>query len=103
MKGEVVVVNKYKHSGPYTYIGRGSVFGNPFPVSLGRDKCIEKYREHLDLCLKQQKPNPLRKGMVELVDRVLAGETVYLGCFCKPKACHGDVIKQYIDNAIANQ
>jgi hypothetical protein len=21
-----------------------------------------------------------------------------LGCFCKPNACHGDVIKEYLDN-----
>ena len=23
--------------------------------------------------------------------------TVYLECFCAPKACHGDVIKEYLD------
>jgi hypothetical protein len=98
--GKIVVVNKYKHTGAFTYIGRGSVFGNPYPVTMGRDQCIEKFREHLDLCLKQAKEHPLRAAMRELARRVLAGETVYLGCFCKPKACHGDIIKQYVEGAL---
>ena len=28
------------------------------------------------------------------------GEDINLVCFCKPKACHGDVIKEYILNNI---
>lgn len=38
--------------------------------------------------------------VADLIDRVLNGEIIYLGCFCKPKACHGDVIKEYIDTVV---
>ena len=97
--GKIVVVNKYTHKGPFTYIGRGSVFGNPFPVSIGREQCIEKYREYMVEQLVSS--DTYQFEMNKLAKRVLTGETVYLGCFCKPKACHGDVIKKCIDGAVA--
>lgn len=80
------VVNKFKE--PYdVYIGRGSLWGNPFPIdeSVGdtREVVIEKYRQHLF----QQ----VKRGEVSIPQLLeLDGKT--LGCFCKPKACHGDVI-----------
>ncbi len=45
MIGSVTVVNKYTHKGDYIYIGRGSVFGNPFPMNgeNDRDNCIDKF------------------------------------------------------------
>lgn len=80
------VVNKFKE--PYdVYIGRGSPWGNPFPINdaIGdtREVVIEKFRNHLF--------NSLKLGDVTVHDLLeLDGKT--LGCFCKPKACHGDVI-----------
>ena len=80
------VVNKYKE--PYdVYIGRGSIWGNPFTINEAvgdtREVVIEKYRTHLF----QQ----LVKGNIKIEQlRELNGKT--LGCFCKPKACHGDII-----------
>jgi len=93
--GKIVVVNKYAHKGPYTYIGRGSVLGNPYPISMGRVKCIEKFKAHA--AKDTAKEGPIYHAMFKLVQRVLDGETVYLGCFCKPKACHGDEIKKCVD------
>lgn len=80
------VVNKFKE--PYdVYIGRGSLWGNPFPIneSVGdtREVVIEKYRQHLF----QQ----VKRGDVT-VQQLLELDGKTLGCFCKPKACHGDVI-----------
>jgi hypothetical protein len=48
-----------------------------------REVVIEKYRQHLF----QQ----LLKGAVT-VKQLLELDGKTLGCFCKPKACHGDVI-----------
>lgn len=82
-----VVVNRYRE--PFDiYIGRGSKWGNPFTHKSGtkaqyivssREEAIEKYREYI-----LSKPE-LLKDLPEL-----AGKR--LGCFCKPKACHGDVL-----------
>lgn len=82
----VNVVNKFKE--PYDiYIGRGSPWGNPFPIDDAsgntREVVIEKYRSHLF--------RQVQHGEITIQQLIsLDGKT--LGCFCKPKACHGDVI-----------
>lgn len=87
----VAVVNKFKE--PYDiYIGRGSPWGNPFPIDEAsgntREVVIEKYRVHL---FKQ-----VTRGDVTIQQLLeLDGKT--LGCFCKPKACHGDVIASAVE------
>lgn len=78
------VVNKYKEEYD-VYIGRGSKWGNPFVISPQFDRAtvIELYRKHLFREIKQ--------GNITRTDfEQLSGKR--LGCFCKPKACHGDVI-----------
>jgi len=77
---ETRVVNKYKEKYDI-YIGRGSKWGNPFVIGKdgNRQEVIEKFRLYLEAspyllsCLPE-----------------LRGKT--LGCFCKPQACHGDVL-----------
>lgn len=81
------------------YIGRAGrgqdgYFGNPFPVSAGgRAASIEKYREYFfDRIAKDP----------EFKNRVLALRGQKLGCFCKPEACHGDVIANYVDGTVCS-
>lgn len=78
------VVNKYKE--PYdVYIGRGSKWGNPYIIGKDgdRDEVIFKYEKYLK--------KMIMNGEITKEDlQSLKGKT--LGCFCKPKACHGDVI-----------
>ena len=91
---ETRVVNKYKESYD-VYIGRGSKWGNPFThisdkktkadfVVSSRDEAIESYRNWI---VKQPQ---LLKDLHEL-----KGKT--LGCFCKPKRCHGDVLVELVN------
>lgn len=83
------VVNKYKDSYD-VYIGRGSFWGNPFIIGKDGDRedVIKKYRQHL---WKQiQKGDVTKEMLLELRGK-------RLGCFCKPKACHGDVIKSAVE------
>lgn len=75
------VVNKYKEK--YTqYIGRGSIFGNPFVIGEdgNRSEVIGKYKEYARGNLK------LRGAIRDLPEESI------LGCFCSPQPCHGDVI-----------
>ncbi len=71
------------------YIGRPSKWGNPFAMSIGkldsmsRSEVIAKYEEWI-----RKQP----KLLSELHE--LEGKT--LGCWCKPKACHGDVLVKLI-------
>ena len=72
------------------YIGRGSKFGNKFRIGKDgtREEVIEKYRKWLW--------DEIRKGRVTIEELIaLDGET--LGCYCKPLACHGDVLVEAIN------
>ncbi len=74
------VVNKYKDHYD-VYIGRGSKWGNPFRIGDhgDREDVIEQYRKWI-----QTRP--------DLLDSLEELRGKRLGCFCKPKACHGDVL-----------
>ena len=80
------VVNKYKESYD-VYIGRGSKWGNPFIIGQhgNRQEVIEAYHAWIT----HGQGVHLLKDLHEL-----KGKT--LGCFCKPKACHGDVLVKLI-------
>ena len=75
------------------YIGRHVVYvkgtfnskwKNPFPVKrLGRDECIKAYKEYI------MKNPELIKDLKELKGK-------QLGCWCKPEACHGDILVELI-------
>ena len=83
----VVNLRKEKYT---VYIGRPSIFGNPFIIGKdgSRKKVIAKYK---DYALKY--PNLLKAIKTLKKDDKL-------GCFCHPLPCHGDVIiklKEMID------
>ena len=67
---------------PYTvYIGRPSQFGNPYPlVEYPRSEAIEKYEVYA-------RENPKLLAAIKELDH----DSV-LGCWCAPRACHGDII-----------
>jgi len=70
------------------YIGRGSKWGNPYAIGFDgdRDEVIHKYKYDFERgFLKFSKDDVLE----------LKGKT--LGCHCKPAACHGDVIAEYLN------
>lgn len=78
------VVNKYWE--PHeVYIGRGSIWGNPFRMASEADRVtvVAKHKQHL---WKQIKDGVITKQMLLSLD----GKR--LGCYCAPKACHGDNI-----------
>lgn len=79
----VVHCKKHRYD---TYIGRGSPWGNPFIIGQDgtREEVIEKYRQWV-----------LTQPNLMLNLHLLKGKT--LGCWCKPKACHGDVLKELAD------
>jgi len=72
------------------YIGRGSIFGNPYRISKNRTRemVIDWYKEWFYNKLK----DPFFRREVEK----LRGQT--LGCYCKPLPCHGDIIVEFLEN-----
>lgn len=77
------------------YIGRSirrrgmrlpqSKWANPFPLAMGsRETVIEAYRNHL-------------LGRPALLNALPELKGKRLGCWCSPKACHGDVLAELAD------
>lgn len=76
------------------YIGRGTPWGNPFPIGIGgtgdnREVVIEKFRTYF---FDEIVPNP------EKHKALLSLRGYRLGCHCKPLACHGDIIAAYLNS-----
>lgn len=87
----LVNIRKEKYD---VYIGRGSRWGNPYThitdrktkatyIVATRKEAIESYRNYL-------------LNSPELLNSLeeLRGKT--LGCHCKPKSCHGDIILELL-------
>ena len=88
---ELVNVSTYGREG-VRMIDRTTEFGNPFRLEndggeYTREESVERYREWF---VDEVDSNPEFREAVE----DLRGET--LGCWCKPKSCHGDVILAYL-------
>lgn len=81
-RGRVVHCKKEKFD---VYIGRPGQWGNPFAMrSEGeRQDVIEKYRIWII--------GEIRDGRIKKED-VLRLRGKVLGCWCAPRACHGDVL-----------
>ena len=94
MTNETTVVNiKTTNEENVTMIGRSTQFGNPFLLSKDggnytRRASVKEYEKWF--YHKLESDIEFREAVHEL-----KGET--LGCFCKPRACHGDVIVEYFD------
>lgn len=82
---KTVVVNKYKEEFDI-YIGRGSKWGNPFLIGKDgdREEVIEKYESWI-------------RNQPELLNSLHEIENKRLGCFCRPKHCHGDVLIKLLE------
>lgn len=88
---DLVNVSKHGRDG-VRMIDRTTQFGNPFRLEddggdYSRKESVEEYREWF---VEKIETDPEFRNAVE----ELRGDT--LGCWCKPKACHGDVILDYL-------
>ena len=85
---KTIVVNRSIHSFD-VYIGRGSKWGNPFVIGKDgdRDEVCDKYEKWF------WKQNDLFPAISEL-------EGKRLGCFCKPKRCHGDFLARLVNEEL---
>ena len=88
------VVNR-RHDRFDIYIGRPSIWGNPFSH---RSDTLASYRvvtlaealAQYEVWIKLQRPDLLVR-LPELRGKVL-------GCWCKPGPCHGDILARLADN-----
>jgi hypothetical protein len=79
----VTFVVHCKKSAYDVYIGRPSIWGNPFVIGRDgtREEVITKYRAWV-----------VRQPHLMAQIHTLRGKR--LGCWCAPEACHGDVLAE---------
>ena len=84
------VVNVRKDEKADVYIGRGSYWGNPYAMEEGdsREEVIRKFKYDFD---NDKFPNKEKSKVFDLTGK-------RLGCYCKPAACHGDVLADYLNS-----
>ncbi len=69
------------------YPTHDSVWANPYKLNdMTREESLEKYKNYI-----QAKINNNEVDIEEL-----RGKT--LGCWCKPQNCHGDILKEILEN-----
>ena len=98
--GKITVINKKvdKNFSNEVYIGRGSILGNKFII--GEKMSRSQACEHYDIWLKKEikRKKKVYSFMVTLAKRVVRTKgTTWLGCYCKPKQCHGDSVKEQLE------
>lgn len=104
----ITVVNQHQVGKEGEYIGRPSPLGNPYSHLKGHPEHLKvEDRETAIACYQQWIQSHLRTGTPRIVAELdrLAGIALRTGsltlrCWCAPKACHGDVIKELILTAI---
>lgn len=71
--------------------GKSGYFGNPYHLLPGqpRGSTLDKFRQYFYDRIATDS---------EFATKVLALKDHTLGCFCKPYACHGDIIAEWLDN-----
>jgi HK97 family phage portal protein len=80
----------------HVYIGRPSPLGNPYKIGPDgtRDEVIAKYAAWLPT-------DPAAQAEISaLSNRLRNGEDLTLLCWCSPLPCHGDVVKEAIENRL---
>lgn len=105
----MITVQNKRQGGKGIYIGRGnkhnagSVLGNPFKMKHegDRDRVVEAYRVWLENHM--NKEDEVKQEIHRIAAKVKAGRSVNLVCWCAPKRCHGDVIKEAVAGLLAAQ
>lgn len=94
------------------YIGRGSILGNPYThdgkkSSLARlsfktrEEAIDAYKLYFNAMYEQN--IEFKLTVDNIYELYKNGEDVYLQCFCKPLACHGDYIKEVLEKRLIKE
>lgn len=95
---ECKIVNMNKESYDIC-IGRGTKWGNPYShlpnsraefICTSRNESIMKYKEWI-------------LNQPDLMDSLHELRGKILGCYCKPKSCHGDILVSLVNDKFENK
>lgn len=85
---------------------RGTLWGNPYShledsifdtIKVeSREIAIQKYKEYFYQKIDNKDPKFL-KELNRLIIKNLRGEDITLACFCYPKKCHAEIIRDFLE------
>lgn len=86
------VSNKDRGDAYDLYVGRGTIWGNPYQMGTdgNREEVIRKFQYDFD--------NGLLKASADFEKNIEPLKGKVIACHCKPAACHGDVIALYLNS-----
>lgn len=108
----ITVVNiRYRLPGSYEYCGRennrsfrfrlpASPLANPFKLrdEADRDRVLARYRQWFYSQIEDGAPD-VADELARLLNLAKVGDLA-LGCYCAPKSCHCDVIRDFLLDTI---
>jgi len=105
LNNSIIVVNKHNHiDTKYDYyIARPSILGNPYSHNKNslakyyvdsRNIAIDKYKDYFYQEIEIN--NDFKNEINNVINFYKEKKKINLVCWCKPKKCHGDIIKEYI-------
>ena len=91
------------------YIGRPSILSNPFTYDgkrsnlaklsfKTREEAIEAYELYFNSMIENDKD--FQEEFNKIYKKYKNGEDIYLGCFCHPLPCHGDIIARELQRKL---
>lgn len=83
------VVNRKRTQVYDVYIGRPSIYGNPFRLGVDGDRQAVMAKFHAWFFAPEQ------AELRTIVRQTLTGKVI--ACWCAPQACHGHVYAEYCD------
>ena len=91
------IVNKYKEPN-HIYCGRGSPLGNPFPITdvNDRDRVCDMYADYFKQKVYIERNPTMIDELYYIFNEAQKGD-INLGCFCSPKRCHCETIKEFVE------
>ena len=80
------------------YVGRPTPLGNPFVMrdESERDEVCDKYARWFAQMLVEQPPNVMNQ-LLSLREKLRLQGVLTLRCWCAPKRCHAESIKQWLE------
>lgn len=81
--------------GDITYIGRGSIWGNPYGVTGMKSKFPITYLPTLEDVLMAYEQHV--RNSPSLISKLNTLRGQRLACFCAPRPCHGDVLIRLVE------
>ena len=101
----VVNLRNYKENDNEVLIrvDRSSILGNPYRMfnESQRDKVCDLYEKRFLRIVNGEENNPHFRKELKRIYEIAKKHDVALGCWCSPKRCHAETIKEYLDYVLS--